>query len=337
MVASVPDLLRLVVIPVFAWAAWRDIKTRRLSDRFWAVLTGLGLVLLLWELIQLAPFNSPESQFFFIRLFLSLAFVGLLGVAFWWFRLFGEADAKAMIALSILLPVYPSYNIAGLSLPLVGTPIDVFSITIITNAALLASLLPVVVGISNFARKEIDPIVMFLARPVSIKSLPHRHGWLSETPSGTTIKALDLDALRMYLRWRGLTIEQLRSAPEIARDPSSIGETDKPSDGRTDIDADLDWGNSSTSSLNSTNNEPDVDSDPWGAEQFLDSIEKSAYGTSPEQLREGLELLAMNERDVVWVSPGLPFVVAMFIGLLVAFTYGDLLHGFVGWLGFGFV
>ncbi len=68
---------------------------------------------------------------------------------------------------------------------------------------------------------------------------------------------------------------------------------------------------------------PDQIDDPWGAERFLDSIEGSAYGTSPEKLRGGLDLV--TTRESVWISPGIPFLVPMFVGLVVAFVYGDVL------------
>jgi preflagellin peptidase FlaK len=48
-------------------------------------------------------------------------------------------------------------------------------------------------------------------------------------------------------------------------------------------------------------------------------------------LREGLTVLTTE--DEVWVSPGIPFIVPMFVGLLVAFGYGDLLAGVLGALG----
>ena len=35
----------------------------------------------------------------------------------------------------------------------------------------------------------------------------------------------------------------------------------------------------------------------------------------------------------MWVSPGLPFLVPLFVGLLVALTYGDVLFGIVRALG----
>ena len=333
MVATLPDLLRLVAIPVFGWAAWQDIKTRRLSSRSWAVLTGLGIVLLILESIQLFPFNTPSGQAFFIRVAMSLVLIGLVGFAFGWLGLFGGADAKAMISISILLPVFPKYNISGMMFPLSGTPIDVFSITVMTNAALLAMVYPVGLAIVNIIRLRFDPVAMFLAIPMDVESLHKRYGWLSETLDGTTVRALDLDALRMYLRWRGLTIAGLRNFPEIARDPNSIDETYEPSDGRMNADNDLNWEDGSMLDNHSGDNKPENIDDPWGAEQFLNSIDGSAYNTSPEQLREGLELLATTNRDTVWVSPGLPFVVAMFAGLVVAFTYGDLLFALLRWIG----
>jgi preflagellin peptidase FlaK len=46
-----------------------------------------------------------------------------------------------------------------------------------------------------------------------------------------------------------------------------------------------------------------------------------------------LEVLAT--RDRVWYSPGIPFVVPMFAGLVVGLVYGDLLFGLLAGLGLG--
>ena len=333
MIATVPDLLRLLVIPVFGWAAWRDIHTRRIPNRVWPPLVILGGLLLVWESVQLFVFGDPGGQAFLIRAGISLLFVAPLGYAFWWFGAFGAADAKAMIALAVLLPTFPTYALGGLELPLVDTTIGVFSLTVLTNAVLLAVIAPVGLGLGNLLRGRIEPVVMFLARPVRIDSLPGRHGRLFETPDGLTHDGLDLDALRMYLRWRGLPLAALRAAPDVARDPASIEATGEPTDGRSDIDDDLDW--------NDADAVPTVDGDavaenfddPWGVDQFFASIDRPTYGTDPDQLRDGLELLATSDDETIWVSPGLPFVVPMFAGLLVAFTYGDLLFAFLRWLG----
>ena len=39
--ASIPDLLRLVAVPAFAWVAYRDIETRRVPNRTWYPLPAL--------------------------------------------------------------------------------------------------------------------------------------------------------------------------------------------------------------------------------------------------------------------------------------------------------
>jgi preflagellin peptidase FlaK len=76
----------------------------------------------------------------------------------------------------------------------------------------------------------------------------------------------------------------------------------------------------------------DVDpDDEWGAAAFLASLEGSAYGTTPEALRDGLAVVA--DREAVWVTPGLPFVVPMFLGLVVTLLVGDLLYVLLSALG----
>jgi preflagellin peptidase FlaK len=47
--ASLPDLLRLVAVPALAWAAVRDVSTRRVPNSLWGPLAFLGMLLLLWD------------------------------------------------------------------------------------------------------------------------------------------------------------------------------------------------------------------------------------------------------------------------------------------------
>ena len=48
-------------------------------------------------------------------------------------------------------------------------------------------------------------------------------------------------------------------------------------------------------------------------------------------LRTGLERLSSN--DTVWVSPGIPFLVPLFMGTILALTAGNILIGLLS--GFG--
>ena len=239
MFATLPDALRLFVGPVFAWAAIRDIRTRRLPNRIWPPLYAFGALLLVWESARLWPFAGLDGRLFLVQAAISLLFVAPLGYAFWYLGAFGGADAKALIALAVLFPTFPAYEVAGATLPLVETQIGVFSLTVLTNTVLLALAYPLALAGINLLRGE-HSATMFFARPVATDSLSDRHGRLFEDETGTTRTGLDLDALRMYLRWRGLTLADVRADPDRLRDPGSVGETHDPTDGGTQVEGQLD-------------------------------------------------------------------------------------------------
>jgi len=339
--ASPPDLLRLALVPVFAWAAYRDVRTRRLPNRLWPPLYAAGGLLLAWEAWLRWPPGGVGGRPFAIRVAVSLLVVAPLGYLLWRLGGFGGADAKALIALAIAVPTFPTYFLPGTALPLVVTPLGVFSLTVLTNAALLAAAYPVALAVRNALAGRLRP-AMFLARPIQIDRLSTAHGRLFETRTGTTRRGLDLDALRMYLRWRGDTLAELRADPDGHRNPGSLPEApNPPGDGSIPTDGSEPGEAGTPSGPRSDGGEPvaPVDqfgtaaaADPWGAERFLDDIEGSAYGTAPEQLREGLELLART--DEVWISPGIPFLVPMFFGLLISLVYGDMLYSVLSAAGF---
>ena len=349
--ASIPDLLRLVAVPVLGWAAVHDIRTRRVSNRTWPPLAALAAVLLVWD--GLAAWNATAPfafRLFAIRTVLSLVFVIPLAYLFWRLGGFGGADAKAFMVIAVLFPTFPTYQVAGLTLPIQHTTLGVFSLTILTNTVLVAALYPFALFVYNALSSRFSR-VMVVGLPVRWDSIETTHGRLLQTAAGFTRGGLDLDALRMYLTWRGATLAEIRDDAARLRDPASLpAEPSPPGDGAVLTDG----GERSTASRTpkdecsesfgsererseresrrrAKRTDGDNDSDPWGAAAFLDSIDGSAYGTTPEQLREGLDLLATE--DEVWVSPGIPFIVPLFVGLLVALTYGDLLFAAMGAIG----
>ncbi|SFR32149.1 A24 family peptidase [Halogeometricum limi] len=317
MFASVPDILRLAIVPVLGWAAWRDIETRRVPSVTWYPLVLLGVVLLVWDSLSHLSFR-PVDQLYFLRVGISLLFVAPLSYLFWRLGGFGGADAKALITIAILLPTFPTYLLPGESFPLVVTTLGVFSMTILTNTVVLAIGYPLGLAARNLVDGDVELPLMFLGRRIGVSSLSTAHGRLFETTGGYTRNGLDIDALRMYLRWRGTTLSELRERPDRLRDPTSITETHDPTDGAVGDGMAVDGG------------VVEAD-DPWGAEAFLDDIDTTAYGTTPEKLRDGLQVVAT--RDEVWISPGIPFIVPMFFGTVVAFVYGDIVFGVVGALG----
>lgn len=334
MYATLPDLLRLLALPVFGWAAWRDVKTRSVPNQTWYPLAALAVLLLCWEGWLALGATPLERRWFLVCVVVSLGFVAPLVLAFWWFRAFGGADAKAFLVVAALFPTYPLYHVAGWTLPVQGTVLGVFSLTILTNTVLLGALYPATLAVRNLLAGRISS-VMFVGRTTPWDEIPTAHGRLLETPEGVSRNGADLDAVRMYLRWRGVTLAELRERASDLRDPATLpDEPNPPTDGAVrghgvSEDPATDGG----SAIQKRPPSPDSGyEDPWGAAAFLDDVDHGAYGTTPAQLRQGLDVLVTEE--TVWVSPGIPFIVPMFAGLVAAFTFGDLLSGLLGLLGF---
>jgi preflagellin peptidase FlaK len=347
--ASLPDLLRLLAVPVFGYVAYRDVRTRRVPNRIWYPLAALGVVLLAWEALALfaGPAAGFQRQRFLLQVALSLGFVIPLSYGFWLLGGFGGADAKAFFVVAILFPTYPVYNLWELGLggslthlPVVATAVGVFSLTILSNTVLAGLAYPVALAGRNAASGYVSP-GMFVATPVHPREAVTRYGTmlefadrslaedlsLSGLRSYFSWRGLDLDALRMYLQWRGVDLAALREDPSQFRDPASLpDEPNPPGDGSMATD-----GGTRRTGADTAGTDRTPGDDPWGAAAFLDDIEGDAYGTTPATLREGLDTLVAE--DVVWISPGIPFLVPLFAGLLLALTYGDLLFGILQVLG----
>ena len=339
--AGTTDLLRLVAVPVFAWAAWRDIRTRRVPNVTWLPLAVLGLLLLVWDGWHAVGIGGYDWQLFLVTTAISLGIVVPLSYAFWWMGGFGGADAKALMTIAILFPAFPTYYVETSVYPAVQTDVGVFSFTILTNAVLVAVAFPVALAAYNAVRGRFAP-AMPVGRVRHWSDLSTAHGRVMENQEGFTRSGLDLDALRMYLRWRGLTLADLREDPDRYRDPETLPEEpNPPTDGAVTADGEavpVAGESAAAERIAETEgaaDDEDAESttydDPWGAAAFLDSIEGSAYGTTPGKLRDGLDTLV--EREQVWVSPGVPFIVPIFFGLLVALVYGDLLFRVLELLG----
>ena len=85
MLASWPDLLRLLTLPAFAWVAYRDVRTRRVPNRTWYPLAALALLLLAWELgpVLLSGPATLAGRRLLLGTALSVGIVVPLSYGFW--------------------------------------------------------------------------------------------------------------------------------------------------------------------------------------------------------------------------------------------------------------
>lgn len=333
--ATPTDLLRLVVVPVFAWIAWTDIKTRRIPNRVWLPLIVFGAGLLAWD--TWSVWGTLDWQFFAASAGVSLFVVIPAAYLMWAIGGFGGADAKAIMTLSVLFPTYPAYFVGADSYPLVDSAIGSFSFTILANAVVVTMIAPVGLLVLNLLRRDVGP-VMFLGRIRRTSSLTEIPGKLLQTKDGFTRSGLDLDVLRMYLRWRGVRLDQIRSVPEAYRHPDTVSEpTYDPTDGAVHVDAEPDGDDRAVTIDADKDDVVNIDipgkmsdvpederdaTDWWAAEEFLKDA-GHAYGVTSEEISRGLEVLVSE--DEVWVSPGTPFMVPVLGGLLIGLIYGNLL------------
>ena len=119
----------IICLSFLIYASWSDYKTREVSDKVWIILGPLALALTAFQFLVF----DPELLLTYV---LSFAVTSALAFLIFYAGGFGGADAKALMCISLALPVYPNYFLpqpSGLFSPL-------FPLTIFTNSVLLGAL-----------------------------------------------------------------------------------------------------------------------------------------------------------------------------------------------------
>ena len=126
------EILRIFVSSSFLLiSSWYDLKTREVPNRLWLFFAPVGFALaaLQFFLSSLAGENVDP-----VLWLSSLGVTAGMSLALFYLGLFGGADAKALICLSIALPVHPSPMQHQIN---VLTPL--FPLTVLSNAVLVSS------------------------------------------------------------------------------------------------------------------------------------------------------------------------------------------------------
>ena len=199
-------LLRIIVVASFLiYACQLDVKTRRVPNKVWLIMIGVGTPFVLYDL-------ATGGMAYLIRLTISVVLIySVMALIFYMGHYmggtFGGADAKAIIVLSYIMPVYPQMNLMRLSFPLFGTPFGIdpldiliyqglsastvimfllislyssFAFTSFFNGLLIFILIPLIILIYNlryFNLKEVreNPILIFFSYRSKISDLKGKH------------------------------------------------------------------------------------------------------------------------------------------------------------------
>lgn len=108
-------------------ASFQDYSTREIDDRIWLAFGALGGAVSIYEVVSLSDYAT--TLIFLVSVFVSF----LIGLALYYGGLTGGADAKAIWALGLTFPYYPSNPLFSPILPVY--PLMVLSI--LDNAMLL--------------------------------------------------------------------------------------------------------------------------------------------------------------------------------------------------------
>lgn len=156
-------------LPFLLYSSYSDLKTRRVSNRVWKLMLLSLSVFVLYETMQ---GGTP----YVLRLLFSFFFIFALTYLLFRLKAFGGADAKALIVLSILVPVYPVLELGGQSFPLLGVPSHgVFSLAVFENALLLTAIVPLGIfcyNLLHFSPAMLKkPFYMLIAYRINIRDL----------------------------------------------------------------------------------------------------------------------------------------------------------------------
>ncbi|MEM2428908.1 MAG: prepilin peptidase [Nitrososphaerales archaeon] len=127
----------LLCLIMLTYASYSDLKNREVADKLWIIFSTIGIITLIYEFVF-------ESMLFskFLSIIISIGITSIIAIGLYYGGFYGGADAKALISLSFLLPIYqPPYSLYPFS------PIITF-----TNSILLTLALPIYYLIKNLTR-----------------------------------------------------------------------------------------------------------------------------------------------------------------------------------------
>lgn len=124
--------------------------------------------------------------------------------------LYGGADAKAVIVAGVVLPVLaaPVWGGASFQDPVLG--VLPFTITVLTNAAVLSLAIPIAIAVRNVQRGEFEGLQGFTRYTLPVELLARRFVWVRDDALGEDGLADDVETSEEDVRRRAALARRLR-------------------------------------------------------------------------------------------------------------------------------
>jgi len=167
-IETILDTIRFIAgISILSYACYTDIKTRRAPNILWILLGGLGFILLGAEFFLTNRLATYTIYLIFIPIIIVIVYV------FFQLRLiFGGADAKAIMAIAILVPFQPLF----FGFPLYYSPMP-FSWVIFSNSIVIFLFVPISLFVYNLTQKNIRFPHCFLGYKMPLQQAKEKFVW----------------------------------------------------------------------------------------------------------------------------------------------------------------
>lgn len=203
------DFIRFIVgVTILSYASYTDIKTRRASNILWIIMGVIGLILIFIQYFIV----GFENLLILIFIPIMIGFVYLL----YQIRLlFGGADAKAIMAITILLPIQPNLN----QFPVWGQSFMPASWTVFADSLIIFILVPIFLLVYNLTQKNVKLPHALLGYKMKIKSAKEKFVWpLEKIVDGKTkliIRPKDFETKEEYKEFEKQGITEIWVTPKI--------------------------------------------------------------------------------------------------------------------------
>jgi preflagellin peptidase FlaK len=167
------EILKILFsMPFLLYSCYTDLKSRRVSNKVWKYMLALGSVFVFYEAFTGGVSYLKALVLSGVIVFVSIYILFQLGA-------FGGGDAKGLMVLSILFPLYPVFGFSGEVFPLLGIPsIGLFTFTVLENALLLTVAVPLGMFFYNLLHFSPEmmkkPLYMFIGYRTEISSLKYK-------------------------------------------------------------------------------------------------------------------------------------------------------------------
>jgi preflagellin peptidase FlaK len=203
------DFIRFLTgIVILSYASYTDIKTRMASNKLWLIMGIVALILLIIQFLTVG-FENP-----FYLIFIPVM-IGLVYLLFQMRIIFGGADAKALMAIAILVPLEPI--IAGY--PISKGSFMPFSWSIFQNSLLIFLFIPISLFIFNIFKRNIKFPHAFLGYKMNLDTARKKFVWPLERIVDGKLKysylPKEFDATKEYDKFEKKGIKDIWVTPKI--------------------------------------------------------------------------------------------------------------------------